>query len=156
MKKIYTVFLILFTIGFTAKSQVVINEIYGGGGNGGATYKNDFIELYNNSNVPVSLAGWSVQYAAAMGTTWAVTNLSGTIPANGYYLIQEAVGAGGTVNLPTPDAIGSIALSGTAGKVLLLNTNTMATGSCPTGATIVDEVGFGSTATCYEGTGPTP
>ncbi len=37
-----------------------------------------------------------------------------------YYLVQEAAGAGGTVNLPTPDAIGTIAMSGTAGKVALV------------------------------------
>jgi hypothetical protein len=30
-------------------SPVVISEVYGGGGNTGATYQNDFIELYNNS-----------------------------------------------------------------------------------------------------------
>ena len=31
----------------TLADHVVISEIYGGGGNGGAPYKNDFIELYN-------------------------------------------------------------------------------------------------------------
>ena len=156
MKKNYIVFFILFSFGFSAKSQVVINEVYGGGGNSGATYKNDFIELYNNSNAAVSLAGWSVQYASAAGTSWTATNLTGSIPANGYYLIQEFAGSGGTVNLPTPDVIGTIAMSGTAGKVALVNSSTLLTGACPTGVTIIDKVGFGSTASCFEGTGPTP
>ncbi len=72
MKKIYIFFsLILFVI--TANAQVVINEVYGGGGNSTSTYTNDFIELYNNSSSPVSLAGWTVQYASAAATgttTW--------------------------------------------------------------------------------------
>ncbi len=115
MKKIYTLLLLCFTMCLITKAQVVINEVYGGGGNSGATYKNDFIELYNNSSSPVSLAGWSVQYASATGTTWATTPLIGSIPANGYYLIQELAGAGGTTNLPTPDATGTIAMAATAG-----------------------------------------
>ncbi|MEP7141631.1 MAG: lamin tail domain-containing protein [Ferruginibacter sp.] len=156
MKKIYTAFLFLFILGFSAESQVVINEVYGGGGNSGATYKNDFIELYNNGSSAVNLTGWSVQYASSAGTNWAVTNLSGSIPANGYYLIQEIAGAGGTTNLPVADAIGTISMSGTAGKVALVNSITALTGACPAAAGLVDQVGFGTAANCFEGTGPTP
>src|SRR5689334_12373574 len=114
MKKIYFFFLasILF-VSTSLQAQVVINEVYGGGGNSGATWKNDFIELYNNSSSPVTLAGWSVQYASSTGSTWTAANLSGTIPAHGYYLIQEAAGAGGTTSLPTPDATGNINMSAT-------------------------------------------
>ena len=121
MKKIYSLLLIFSAIGLTVSSQVVINEVYGGGGNAGAVFKNDFIELYNNSNAPVSLTGWSVQYASAAGTTWQVTNLAGSIAANGYYLIQQAPGSGGTTDLPVPDATGTILMSGTAGKIALVN-----------------------------------
>ena len=92
-------------------SGIVISQVYGGGGNSGATYKNDFIELFNRGASPVNVTGWSVQYASAAGTSWQVTNLSGTIAAGQYYLVQEAAGAGGTTNLPTPDATGSIAMS---------------------------------------------
>lgn len=86
-------------------SGVVISEVYGGGGNSGATLTNDFIELYNAGTSAVSLAGWSVQYASAAGTTWQVTALNGSIAPGNYYLIQEAQGAGGTTPLPTPDAL---------------------------------------------------
>ena len=51
-----------------AVGNVVISQVYGGGGNTGATLKTDFIELSNRSFVPVSLAGWSVQYASSAGT----------------------------------------------------------------------------------------
>src|SRR5690242_362708 len=65
---------------FVPSTSVVISQVYGGGGNSGATYKNDFIELHNVGATPVSLNGWSVQYASAGNTTWTdQTNLSGTI-----------------------------------------------------------------------------
>src|ERR1700686_4257382 len=74
-------------------AQVVISQVYGGGGNSGATYKNDFIEVFNRGSAAVNLAGWSVQYASSSGTSWQVTSLTGTIGAGQYYLIQEAQGA---------------------------------------------------------------
>lgn len=136
--------------------SVVISQVYGGGGNSGATYKNDFIELFNPGSAPVSLAGWSVQYAASTGTTWHATALSGSIQPGGYYLVQEAAGSGGTASLPTPDATGTIAMAATAGKVALMNTTTVISGvTCPSGA--IDEVSFGSTATdCGSGQTPAP
>jgi predicted extracellular nuclease len=138
-----------------ASANVVISEVYGGGGNSGATYKNDFIELFNLGTTPVDLSGWSVQYSSAAGTTWTVTPLAGEIPVGGYYLIQEAAGTGGTVDLPTPDASGAIAMSGTNGKVALVNSPTALIGTgLPMPATVVDFVGFGS-ANAYE-TAATP
>src|SRR5262249_30998582 len=97
-------------------SGIVISQIYGGGGNAGSTFKNDFIEIFNADGATVSLNGWSVQYAAAGGTTWQVTALSGSLAPGQYFLIQESQGAGGTTNLPTPNATGNIAMSATAGK----------------------------------------
>lgn len=132
-------------------NHVVISEIYGGGGNAGANYTHDFIELYNPTSLPVSLSGWSVQYASATGTSWAKTDLTGSIPAKGFYLIREAQGTGGNTALPTPDDSGSLAMSGTAGKIALVNNNTALSGACPTGAQIIDFVGFGTTANCNEG-----
>ena len=68
--------------------------------------KNDFIELFNPGGVAVSVAGWSVQYASQTGTSWRVTNLSGTIQQGAYYLVQEQAGANvNATPLPTPDAI---------------------------------------------------
>ena len=132
-----------------------ISQVYGGGGNSGATYTHDFIEVFNAGSSTLSLAGYSVQYASTAGTTWQVTNLSGSLGPGQYYLIQEAQGAGGTTPLPTPDAIGNIPMAAANGKVALVNTTTPLTGACPTGAQIIDFVGFG-TANCFEGTGATP
>jgi uncharacterized protein len=137
-------------------SGIVISQIYGGGGNSGAAYKTDFIELFNRGTTTVSINGWSVQYASSTGASWQVTNLSGSIAAGKYYLIQEAAGTGGTTNLPTPDATGSINMAATAGKVALVNNTTAMSGACPSSASIVDLVGFGSGANCFEGSNPTP
>ena len=142
---------------FASSNGVVISQVYGGGGNSGATYKADFIEVFNGSAVAVDISGYAVQYASAAGTTWQVTNLaSGTVvlQPGQYYLVQEALGAGGSVDLPTPDVTGTTALSATAGKVALTSTRTVLTGAAPSSSAIVDVVGFGSTANFFE-TAPT-
>src|SRR5439155_15335543 len=139
-----------------AVSNAVVSQVYGGGGNSGATLRNDFIEVFNRGSSQVDLAGWSVQYASATGTSWSVTNLSGILQPGGHYLIQEAAGAGGSANLPPADATGNIAMSATAAKVVLANTTTALAGSCPTGAQIVDLVGYGTTSSCFEGPGAAP
>ena len=135
-------------------TSVVISQVYGGGGNSGSTWKNDFIEIFNLSPATVSLAGWSVQYASSTGSSWQVTALSGSIEPGQYYLVREAAGAGGTTNLPTPDAIGGISMSASTGKIALVSSTAALSGTCPTSASIVDLVGYGS-ANCFEGTSHT-
>ncbi|HEX5282487.1 MAG TPA: choice-of-anchor D domain-containing protein [Bryocella sp.] len=143
-----------------AQTGLVISQVYGGGGNTGAPYSNDFIELYNPTSSPISLNGLSVQYGSATTTsTWSgvtVLPASATVAPGHYFLIQEAEGTTVTNKpLPAADATGSVNLSGTAGKVALVNGTTAVSG-CPTGATILDLVGFGTTANCFEGSGATP
>ena len=108
-----------------AAGDVVISQVYGGGGNSGATLTNDYIELRNRTLTAVSLTGWSVQYAASTGTSWQKTSLSGSIAPGGYYLVQQAAGTGGTTPLPTPDATGTIAMSASSGKVALVSNDTL-------------------------------
>jgi Bacterial Ig-like domain (group 3)/Lamin Tail Domain/Divergent InlB B-repeat domain len=139
-------------------TTVKISQVYGGGGNSGATYTNDFVELYNSGSTPVVLDGWSVQATSAAGTSWtangAPTILSGTILPGHYYLVQESQGAQGTTPLPAPDASGVITMSGTNAKVALVANSATLSGSCPLGGLVVDFVGYGS-ATCAEGNAPT-
>jgi len=137
------------TCGTVATGALVISQIYGGGGNSGATYKNDFIELHNRSNATISLAGMSVQeIGATTDGGWNVTPLTGSIGPGGYFLIQEGAGAGGTTLLPTPDVDGGIAIGATSGKAALMNTTTANAFGCPVA---LDLIGFGSTASCFEG-----
>ncbi|HSU34048.1 MAG TPA: putative Ig domain-containing protein, partial [Propionibacteriaceae bacterium] len=141
--------LALFVAGLTplaasanpAGDGLVISEVYGGGGNTGAPFRNDFIELYNPTNAPVPLAGHVVEYFSGGGGTGGTTTLTGSVPAHGHYLIQEAAGASTTAPLlPAPDATGTLTMSGTSGSVELRN-----------GSTVLDLVGYG-TAARREGT----
>ncbi|HBB89084.1 MAG TPA: hypothetical protein DC047_15875 [Blastocatellia bacterium] len=144
---------------------VVISQVYGGGGNSGALYTNDFIELFNRGNTTVDLAGWSVQENAVSDTdAWTVTPICATGPCllapGKYFLVQEGAGASGTQSLPTPDATGTINLSATTAKVAVVSSTTPLAGACPAGIGILDLVGYGSTSAtanfCFEGTGPAP
>lgn len=140
--------------------SVVISQIYGGGGNNGAVYTNDFIEIFNRSSSPVNLAGWSVQYSSSAGSSWSNrTNLSGTLAPGQYYLIQEASGGSNGASLPAADIdpATKINMSATSGKVALVSSTTALTGECPVGGpTVMDFVGYGDAATCKEGPGPAP
>ena len=145
--------------------DLVISQVYGGGGNTGAPYTNDFIEIFNRGTMPVTLTGKTVQYASATGTgnfsANPVTQLSGTLAAGQYYLVQQAAGATPSAPLPTPDATGTVAMAAGAGKVVLVNSPTGlacngSTTPCDPGQTalIIDLVGYGSTSTFFE-TAPT-
>ncbi|NWF81588.1 MAG: ExeM/NucH family extracellular endonuclease [Chloroflexi bacterium] len=146
-------------------APVVISQIYGGGGNSGAPFANDYVELFNRSAASVSLDGWSIQYASATGPGVFADNpmatLSGSLASGQYYLIQLSGGASG-VALPTPDASGAINASATAGKVVLVTSSSGLNcngGSTPCTAEqtafILDLVGYGS-ANFFEGAGPAP
>jgi hypothetical protein len=138
-------------------SGLVVSQVYGGGGNSGATFRNDFVELFNAGSSSADLAGWSVQYATSAGTSWQTTPLSGSIGPGKHYLVQLA--SGGTVGaaLPTPDATGTSNLAATAGKVALVSSTTALTcgataGSCSGTPGVEDLVGYGD-ATDFEGSG---
>ena len=146
--------LVLSAAVISAQAQVLISQIYGGGGNSGATLRNDFIELFNSGTSAVDLSGWSVQYAASTGTSWQTTPLTGSLLAGQYYLVQESAGTGGTQSLPTPDATGAIAMSATAAKVAVVSSIAALSGACPTGGSVIDFVGFGA-ANCSLGS-PAP
>jgi hypothetical protein len=139
-------------------ANLVISQVYGGGGNSGSVYENDFVEIFNRGTASVSVTGMSVQYASSTGSSWSVTALSGTVAPGAYYLVAEARGTGGTTALPTPDSTGTIAMSATSGKVALVTGTTALTCStaCVPGASILDFVGYGSSANGFEGSGPTP
>jgi predicted extracellular nuclease len=137
-----------------AASDIVISQAYGGGGNSGATYKSDFVELFNRGTAAVTLTNWSVQYASAGGTSWQVTTIpTVTLQPGQYYLIQQATGSGGSVAL-SPDLTGTTAMGGSGGKVALVRATAALTGANPAGGSVADLVGWGSNANGFEGSGP--
>src|SRR5712692_1200494 len=143
-----------------ATSSVVVSQIFAGGGNAGASYTNDFVELLNRGATAVDLTGWTIQYASASSTSWQTTALAGSIGAGRYYLVQLASTASVGLPLPTPDATGTTNLASAGGKIALVRDATALTcgavaGSCSSAPLVEDLVGYGS-ATDYEGTGPAP
>ena len=143
-----------------ATSSVVVSQIFAGGGNAGAAFTNDFVELLNRGTAPVDVSGWTVQYASAAATTWQTTPLTGSIQPGHYYLVQLASTAAVGAPLPTPDATGTTNLAATGGKVALVRdaaalTCGAAPGSCSANSLVEDLVGYGS-AGDYEGGGPAP
>ena len=138
-----------------APPTAVISQVYGGGGNSGALFTNDFIEIFNPGPAAVPLNGWSVQYASSAGSTWQVTALAGVVPAGGYHLVQLAAGAGGTMPLPVPDTVGTTSMAATSGKVALVASTASLAGTCPTSSDLLDFVGYG-TANCFEGASAAP
>ncbi|WP_310528204.1 lamin tail domain-containing protein [Nocardioides sp.] len=138
---------------------LVITEVYPGGGNSGATYNADFVELYNASAAPISLGGKSIQYRAA--TNGAVPTSANvyplpnvTVPSHSFFLVAGGTGAAGAAFPRPADVTTGLAASASAGQVYLADS---AVGIQPgTGATIdysagkvIDFVGYG-TATTFE------
>jgi hypothetical protein len=144
----------------SASSDLVVSQLYSGGGNAGASYTNDFVELFNPSTSAIDLTGWTIQYASAASTTWQATALSGSVPAGRYYLVQLASAAAVGAPLPTPDASGTTNLAVSGGKVALARSSAALTcgasaGSCSANPLVADLIGYGS-ATDYEGAAAAP
>ena len=135
-------------------SKLVISQVYGGGSNTGAPYSNDYIELFNSGTEAQNLNGWSVQYTSATGPTsgnpWGNSSLPDFTLQPGQYFLIKCVGSG-TNNLPTEDATSTINLGLSTGKVILVSSTTAETTANPTGAQIIDKVGYGG-ANGSEGT----
>ncbi len=158
-----------------ASPNLVISQVYGGGGNTGAPFTHDYIEIFNRSSSTVFL-NHSLQYTSATGTglfgssTTLITELTtGSIGPGQYLLVQEGAGAGNGVPLsPAPDVVDAtpIAMSATGGKVALVSgTAQLGCNGAPPPATtgcnaaqlarIVDLIGYDG-ANFFEGTTPAP
>ena len=138
----------------SASPDVVVSQVFAGGGNAGAPFANDFVELFNRGSATVDVGGWTVQYASAAGATWQATALTGSIAPGRHYLVQLASGAVAG-SLPTPDASGTTNLAVSGGKVAVVRGATLLTcgasaGSCAGAPSLADLVGYGSAAD-YEG-----
>ena len=144
----------------SGSGSIVLGEVYAAGGNTGAAYTNDYVELFNRGAADVAIDGWTLQYASAASTSWSQTALSGTIPAGGRYLVQLASGGTNGTALPAADATGASNLAVTGGKVAIVDDATAlscgaSAGSCSSASDLEDLVGYGSAAD-YEGSGAAP
>ncbi len=122
----------------------------------------DGIELFNPSNSPISLSGYSVQYSSGLsinGFTQVTSLPNYTMQPGQYYLIVEF----GPCNIgpvsPPADYPGTISMA-PAGKVFLVNSTTplqISASGCPLfTSSVIDYVGYGywGEVNCFEGNGP--
>lgn len=141
-----------------ASSPVRISQVYGGAA--GGTFNSDYVELFNNSDAPVDIGGWSLQYGSATGSVfgsatynWAKIPAGAVIPACGYYLVRGYGSTAGAALPVSPDLVPSTGwtfnLSATAGKVALFADQVPGRTCAQAQAVAVDLVGYG-TANCYE------
>lgn len=160
---------LLLALAPAASAQVVIAEVYGGGGNTTAPFKQDYIVLYNNGTAPVNISGWSVQYAARAGTTWTKCNLTGSIAGKSFYYVQAMTGNGiGDVSFVPNVTCTAISMSARGGKVALSSGQVTYTVGAPTNPhsdavafpNLQDFIGYGGTGSFapnqYEGAGASP
>ena len=144
----------------SASPDVVVSQVYAGGGNAGASFTHDYVELFNRGSTTIDLSTWTIQYASAAGTTWQATALTGSIAPGRYYLVQLASAAAVGSPLPTPDATGTTNLAVSGGKVAVVRDSTPlacggSPGSCSAVTSIADLIGYG-TAADHEGSGAAP
>lgn len=154
----------------TGTGPVVIEQIYGQGGNKGSLYTSDYIVLRNISEETVDLENWSLLFISQnqpFSTTQAATRCytftSGvSIRAHGYLLIQCAAGISqvGAYDLQDVDvmAVNStsdgdkyLTISATGGKLALVEDSNLCEGS--NDPNLVDMVCWGS-PNDYLGNGP--
>ncbi|WGD36512.1 ExeM/NucH family extracellular endonuclease [Lysinibacter sp. HNR] len=142
----------------TDGTGVIINEVYLKGGSANAVYNQKFIELYNPTQTEVSLGGWSLQYRAGTNTAPVTSNnvaaLSGTIPAEGYFLVAMSGNGSVGADLPTPDLSIGLNPSGTLGQLFLSSSTeplTVGAGSLTGLPAIQDFLGYGANAAAFEG-----
>nr|WP_246377646.1 ExeM/NucH family extracellular endonuclease [Nocardioides ginsengisegetis] len=139
----------------TAGTGLVINEVFGGGGNTGAPYNADFVELFNPTSSPISLSGMYLHAAnaSAVGSSSYAGSpfaLSGTVPAGGYWLVQASTAGANGAALPTPDQSVNFSMGAGAFSVSLWSGSTASsaytttTGNLVGTAGLVDLVGVGA------------
>ena len=144
----------------SGSGNIVVGEVFAAGGNSGAAYAHDYVELFNRGASSVAIDGWTLQYASSSSTSWQSTALSGSIPAGGRYLVQLASGGANGAALPAADATGTSNLAVTGGKVAVVNGAAalscgLSAGSCSAASGVQDLVGYGG-ATDFEGSDDAP
>lgn len=168
MKKIFTLAGLVSTFAFS-NAQIVINEIYTGGGLLGAVLTNDFIELKNVGSSTASLSGATIQYGPLSGQfTQYHTVPNITLTPGQTYLIQQGSEGIVGINLLNPNLIVDLVLNFdgsdpviglgiqiglTSGKVALATNSTQVTG--PAASNVIDFVGYGLSDQ-FEGSGAAP
>lgn len=124
-------------------SNLMIYEIYPGGGNAGAIYNRSYVVLYNPTQESINLEGKSIQYASSSGSFNNIASLDDTIYSGTYYIIGLSGGLQGD-DLPVPlNMSASINPAMAGGKIAIASTMDSVDG--PHDERVLDFVGYGNT-----------
>jgi hypothetical protein len=137
-----------------------ISQVYTRGGEAGATYQNDFVEVFNAGNTDIDLMGWSMVVITFEGTTQqakgATFNQSFKVAPGIHFLFRFA--GNGANGQPVPGdfpIITDTSLGSTSGLIEILPPGVGYQAGCPPATgTVTDFIGYG-TSTCSEGS-PAP
>jgi len=151
----------------TADPNIRISQIYTRGGEAGAAFQNDFIELFNRGSVDVDINGWSLNISNFAGTPPNIqisatsirfVSSSGIILRAGSHLLIKfgGNGANGQPINNTDINLNPFPISDAGGQIVLLGKDkTLPFSYCPAApdltGVVVDYVGYGI-AICYENT----
>ncbi|MCA1614627.1 MAG: lamin tail domain-containing protein [Acidobacteria bacterium] len=149
--------------------NLVISQVYTRGGEPGASYQKDFVEIFNRGAEPVDMNNYALHMSTISGPASVFVRFAssrGIVVQPGRYLLIGLKGDGAVGQpLPAPDFDLSILpgpvplnLNTTTGLIALLAPDGSFQG-CPglQSAGVVDFVGYGSASVCYEGpAGPAP
>jgi hypothetical protein len=144
-------------------AKLMILQAYGHNNKSDPAVTHSFVELYNNTNAAINVAGYSLQFVSgegddANGAAWTVINLTGQVPAHGSYLIRgAAIGDISKSRLDlssvTADVNGTFILGNDQFKVALMSNqsaltvvNPFDTGGGVKSAGYVDMLGTGKAA----------
>ena len=149
-----------------ANSDIRISQIYSRGGEAGATFQNDYIELFNRGQSSVDISGWSLNILNFAGVPPNIQISSTSIRLFGpngivinpgsHFLIKFGGGGSNGQPIDTSDInLNPVPISDVGGQIILLDKDkTLPFGFCPAApdltGNVVDYVGYG-TAICYEG-----
>jgi hypothetical protein len=134
----------------TQSKDLVINQVYTGGGSAGAdvsAYKNDFVELFNAGEAVVKLKEYSLQYASA-GSAFDVRFAKPVgdfdLEPGMYALIKLGNGGPGGADLPADHllAVADINLKENTGKVAIVKTGHELSGCGVDSAAAHSDAGF--------------
>lgn len=149
-----TIFLLLFLViaGNVKLNAQKIKEIYTQGGASGGAFAFDYILLSDFASNQ-SVGGKSLHIRGS-GTGWTKIILTGTADASGRYLVWSEPNCTGAPYMPQLCASFVMSNSSPGQIALMNNTADIATGTCPSGADVLDLVGFKGTGAaspvCFE------
>lgn len=140
-----------------AGTNLVISEVYGAGGNTGAPYNADFVELFNPTGAPVELLGDYLVYRSSTGSPGGAVALRGTVPAGGTFLVRmSGTGANGAVVTADQVASPAVSMAAGGGQVFLTDNGrpVSVSGNVAGKSGIVDMVGLDGATTFEKASGP--